>query len=166
MELVVWIFRLHKTNKSEWNIWLLNRTEAYSVARLLLNTTAVVAYPSGKLLKTFECSVIIGSNFLEPTTSVTKPYLFAIVFIKMNTLITFYQLIISKDIIPAEIDLPCSTSVHMFLLEQAQDKKRTCFLSRVIEISVYIWDCCCFCSKCFILFWQLIVKKIFENFVI
>lgn len=69
MELDDLVFQLHKLTwlqicrmQQDQQVWMehlaAKPNEADLVARLLLNTTAVVAHPSGKLLNTFECDVI------------------------------------------------------------------------------------------------------------
>jgi hypothetical protein len=137
MELEDLVFQLHKSTwlqicrmQQDKQVWMehlaAKPNEAYLVARLLLNTTAVVAYPSGKLLNTFECDVI-DSYFLEPTNKCHKnvPIRYRIHQDEHHG----FLLPTSRDIIPTDIDLPCSTPVHMFLLEQAQVKKgRTLYL--------------------------------------
>jgi hypothetical protein len=138
IELEDLMFQLHKTTwlqicrmQQEKHIWLQHLAakpnEAYLVARLLFNTTAVVAYPSGRLLNTFECD-IVDSYYLNPTAKCYK-----------NILVRYkihqeehkgFLLPTSQDIIPADIDLPCTTPVHTFLISQGDNatSKRQLYL--------------------------------------
>jgi hypothetical protein len=140
IELEDLMFQLHKTTwlqicrmQQEKQIWLQHLAakpnEAYLVARLLLNTTAVVAYPSGRLLNTFECD-IVDSYYLNPTAKCYKniPVRYKIHQEEHQG----FLLPTSQDIIPADIDLPCTTPVHAFLISQGDNA--------TIKRQLYLWN--------------------------
>jgi hypothetical protein len=85
---------------------------------IIINTTAVVAYPSGRLLNTFECD-IFDLYYLNPTAKCYKniPVRYKIHQEEHQG----FLLPISQDIIPADIDLPCTAPVHAFLLGQGDN---------------------------------------------